>query len=571
MGALKINPDMDEFQPSLLLLLTDGFTGANTLAGDVTATIAQTDPPLEKDSEATFVFVKLANGSYVVNVRSVPDEPFYSPVDIPITLPFQHPTRSLWPKAPIWPAYPDIVLADPTKLLDDPEQPPAYLAQRALAALQPTTSYPFPAGATLVRGTVYDGKTPLSGALVTTAIIATAGQFPIVVKNTTGAASNARNLAVVSAPVLTALDPATALVNSPAFTLASEGSGFAPGAVVEINGVALPTTFIAAAQLDAQVQAAQLANPGALPMVVRNPDGTASDAQSFEVVAAPVIASIAPASVTAGSAAFTLTVQGSGFPPAAVVEVNSVPLATAFVSDTQLTAQVPAADIAAVAQLSIAVAIPGPPAQVSNAQPLAVVNTPVITSLDPPAVVAGSGALTLAVEGTGFAAGSIVNWNGAALPTTFAGPTQLNATVSSNQVSQAGQFSVQVANSNVQTLSVIAAPSIDSLTPQSVSAGSGSFILTVRGKGFAPGAKVQLNGDDLPTTFVDSEQLDAHVRRSGYTTADDGAFVLFFDDIEGRSQTITLVAKHPRFPNPKSQDVAVLRGATVSVAFDMSS
>jgi hypothetical protein len=81
---------------------------------------------------------------------------------------------------------------------------------------------------------------------------------------------------------------------------------------------------------------------------------------------------------------------------------------------------------------------------------------------------------------------------------------------------------------------------------------------------------VQLNGTDLPTTFVNSGQLDAHVPRSGYTTGNDGTFVLFFDDIKGRSQIVTLLATHPRFPKPKSQDVTVLRSATVSVPIDMS-
>jgi hypothetical protein len=86
-----------------------------------------------------------------------------------------------------------------------------------------------------------------------------------------------------------------------------------------------------------------------------------------------------------------------------------------------------------------------------------------------------------------------------------------------------------------------------------------------------PGAVVQLNGQALKTTVVDSGQLYAIVPRSGYTTGADGTFVLFFDDISGLSQVKTLTFTHPSYPQGKSLDVTVLRGATVSVAIDMSS
>jgi hypothetical protein len=67
---------------------------------------------------------------------------------------------------PLWPAFPDITLADQDKLLDDPAQPAAYRAQRQAATLQPSTAYPFPIGATLVRGIVLADGVPLAGATV---------------------------------------------------------------------------------------------------------------------------------------------------------------------------------------------------------------------------------------------------------------------------------------------------------------------------------------------------------------------------------------------------------------------
>ena len=60
----------------------------------------------------------------------------------------------------------------------------------------------------------------------------------------------------------------------------------------------------------------------------------------------PVISGASPAFTNAGGAAFTLTVNGSGFTAGSTVYWGTSALATTYVSATQLTAQVPATDIA---------------------------------------------------------------------------------------------------------------------------------------------------------------------------------------------------------------------------------
>jgi IPT/TIG domain len=576
MASLSMTtPDVFTVQPSLVLLLWDEFTGTNMLAGDVTVEISNTNPPLQNAPAAQFVFANLANGSYTVNVQSTPDQPYYLPVNIPVTLPFERPEDSLWNPQPVWPGYPDIVLADPNKTLTDPGQTPAYLGQRTLATLAPTTAYPFPAGATLVRGAVTAAGVALSGALVTTAPVAQPGQFPVVVVNPTGATSAAQSLAVVHAPVIDSLDPPTVIAGSPAFTLTAEGSGFAAGAVLKWNGAALPTDFLSSGGLTAPVTAAQVAGAAQIAVVAVNPDGTTSNPQTLTVAAAPAISSIDPPSVTAGSPAFQLSVYGTGFASAAVVELNGAALATTWVSSTQLEAQVTAAQVAAAAQLNIVALNPGPPPQSSNTETLAVVSAPVINSLEPGAVVAGSAAFGLTVNGSGFASGAIAKLGTTALPTEVLGATELTAQLTAAQVQSVAQLSITVSNpsgpaSNAQTLAVVAAPAITSLDPGTVSAGSAAFTLVVRGSGFASGSVVELNGTTLATTFVNSTELDALVPRSGYTTGADGTYVLFFDNVGGSGETVTLIVSHPSYPNPKSISVAVLRGATVTANIDMS-
>src|SRR5205823_10869665 len=54
---------------------------------------------------------------------------------------------------------------------------------------------------------------------------------------------------------------------------------------------------------------------------------------------------------------------------------------------------------------------------------------PAITSLSPLSAPVGGPAFTLTVTGSGFVAASVVQWNGAARPTTFVSSTQVQAAI----------------------------------------------------------------------------------------------------------------------------------------------
>src|SRR6202789_1529660 len=91
-----------------------------------------------------------------------------------------------------------------------------------------------------------------------------------------------------------------------------------------------------------------------------------------------------------------------------------------------------------------------------------------LTSLSPSTVQAGV-AFTLTVNGSGFDAGSVVIFNGNAVPTTFVSTTQLTASISASAISQPEPYTVVVAPSlaaagstlsNQLILSVSALPSI---------------------------------------------------------------------------------------------------------------
>jgi Tol biopolymer transport system component len=81
---------------------------------------------------------------------------------------------------------------------------------------------------------------------------------------------------------------------------------------------------------------------------------------------APVITALVPSGVQAGAAAFSLTVQGTGFLPASEVRWNGAPRPTTFVSTAELSAAIPASDVAAAGTPTVTVFNPAPGGGLSN-------------------------------------------------------------------------------------------------------------------------------------------------------------------------------------------------------------
>lgn len=147
----------------------------------------------------------------------------------------------------------------------------------------------------------------------------------------------------------------------------------------------------------------------------------------FRVGFGAFVAGLSPSSTPACGPDFTLTVNGAGFAAGAVVNWNVAPLDTTFVSATQLSATVPAADIASPGAAAVTVTQNG---VASNAATFTITNPqPVLSSLSPPSTSAGGPAFTLTANGSCFVNNSTVYWNGAPLATTFVSAGALTATV----------------------------------------------------------------------------------------------------------------------------------------------
>src|ERR1700739_698504 len=90
----------------------------------------------------------------------------------------------------------------------------------------------------------------------------------------------------------------------------------------------------------------------------------------------PSVTSVTPNSVTAGAPDTTVTVSGNGFISSSIVNLNGQALKTAFISATQLTAMIPAGNLAVGAINNMTVTNPPPGGGVSGGSVAFMVTNP---------------------------------------------------------------------------------------------------------------------------------------------------------------------------------------------------
>lgn len=137
----------------------------------------------------------------------------------------------------------------------------------------------------------------------------------------------------------------------------------------------------------------------------------AAETLTLIINATPILTSLSPSSATAGTAGFTLTVNGNGFAPSSVVNWKGTALATTYGSVSQLTAAVPASLIAAPGTVPITVTTPVPGGGVSGSKTFTIkAATLASLTLAPTSVVGGAASTgTVKLTGPASAGGLTVN------------------------------------------------------------------------------------------------------------------------------------------------------------------
>ena len=240
----------------------------------------------------------------------------------------------------------------------------------------------------------------------------------------------------------------------------------------------------------------------------------------------PIITNLFPSNITAGSHGFQLAIKGTGFISSSkgvsFAYWNGSARSTSYNTNTaELTVFISASDVANPGLGQVTVYNPGPgggaSAPLSFNIEMFQAAGPQISSLAPPNATAGGAAFTLTVNGSNFAAGDVVTWNGSQRTTTYKTASQVTASITADDIATAGFASVAVAEPGLVVASPSLAyqitgpnnpsPSISSLSPSSVAAGGPDLEVLLEGSNFVPSSVAEWSATPLATAYLSGSQL----------------------------------------------------------------
>jgi hypothetical protein len=209
-----------------------------------------------------------------------------------------------------------------------------------------------------------------------------------------------------------------------------------------------------------------------------------------------------------------------------VMNVNGTARPTTFISATQVSTPLTAADVAAAGTLLLTVTNPSPGGGTSSVADFVVggpTSTPVIASVTPNSIVMGSPDTVIILAGTGFTPNSVVQWNGNPLVTgsSYYGGS-LVATVPAADLTATGTASVKVdtptANpslSNAVSVKITnpPAPTLTSIYPNAGPINTAASVM-LNGTGFTTLSTVAVNGETITCTTVSSTQMTCPIPAS---------------------------------------------------------
>jgi sugar lactone lactonase YvrE len=421
----------------------------------------------------------------------------------------------------------------------------------------PTTTVLFNGNA---RATTYIAPNQVS-VVLPYSDFASAGTYTLTAVNPTPGGGTAAAALEIDNPLpsITTVSPTTVLTGSPAKTIFVYGAGFVSGTQILVNGTPRSTNYATPSNVSASLTAADFALPGSVSIVAVNPGpgGGSSAAASVAVnngLPGPI--TLNPSAVTQGvSPPTTITITGSNFTPSAYVLINNSQRPTTYVSSTQLSFSLTVADQASVATKVVTVVNPPPNGGSSSAylSVVAATGTPVISTVYPTQFVAGMPDSFLSVTGTGFNTSSVVRWNGDPLFTYGGSSSSLSATVPSSLIAHQGTATITVetstatpSTSNAVSVSIVlpAAPTVTSISPSYGPIHTG-FTGTITGSNFTSNSTVTFNGEAVPTSFVNSNQLTAVIPDSAVVPGNSNVAVFTSAPGGGTSQPLVYTAYIP--------------------------
>lgn len=351
---------------------------------------------------------------------------------------------------------------------------------------------------------------------------------------------------VAPAPTIAGFTPTSGPVGT---TVTVTGANLTAASGVTLNGAAVTTfSVVNGTTLTFDVPAGATSGP----IAITTPGGTATSTTAFTVTVPnpmPTIASLAPATAIAGSGAFSLTLNGTGFLSSSVVSFNGTALVTTLISPTQLTAAVSAAAVATAGSYPVLVTNPAPGGGASAAATFTVtVPVPTITSFTPASGPVGT---TVTVTGTNLAAASSATLNGLAVSAFVA----LNATsvqfavptgATSGPIAVTTPGGIATSTTAFTVTPTIVTPTLASLTPNSQVVNGPAVSVTISGTGFTTASTVNFNGTTYAQTNSTATSLVVMLPAAALTTI--GSFPLTVTNTAGTSNALSFSVTAPPAP-----------------------
>jgi sugar lactone lactonase YvrE len=313
--------------------------------------------------------------------------------------------------------------------------------------------------------------------------------------------------AQVSAPTLNKLLPKFITAGSPTFSVRLQGTGFDPKAQVILDGNALPSSRVTRKGkiILAEVDASVVANPGSHSLLVRNPDGGATDSLTLPVIAPDpdLFLRLGGNAAQEGQPAdLAISITGQGFTADSVVAVwGSATGTTVFVNDTELATTIPQDFLSDHARIPIIVS--NPKGAASNTEVFFVVEEgPKIQTIDPDTIQAGSAAVLITVTGSRLTSAAVLVVNGEPLPDTqfLVKGSRLTGTIPAALLASPGELVVRIEQDNIQsvdqTIAVTptAGPFIFRIGPSRFRVGEKKDSVTIFGANFVDGSRILVDG-----------------------------------------------------------------------------
>lgn len=252
-------------------------------------------------------------------------------------------------------------------------------------------------------------------------------------------------------PTITSISPDTVARGSGTTRIKIEGSRFITTSSVSLLPAAsLHVDFIDNHHLDVTIPETFLTKAGTYQLVVTNPapEGGTSKVYEFGIEnPMPTISKLEPADAMAGIQELSIAVHGTGFFDDTLVSINGTPRSFTLLNQNTVQISLMASDLEVGGYLEIKVSNPWPGGGFSNALTFTVTNpAPVLSSIAPDSVIAGSSDFTLTLAGDNFLTTSIVSFNTQQYSATFISKNQITAILPAIAVTTPGSYPVKVIN-----------------------------------------------------------------------------------------------------------------------------